>query len=394
MINKDKDRYTIIEYLEQEFSSFDQSPFNEIDALILSQLCYLNLGEVVSSIKEERKWCNLIKLYKAELFEKLIDKTLTRELNLKLLQVICASPRYRYVKLNYFENKYDIKTNEQFCAVTFLLPNNHKIIAYRGTDLSINGWKEDFNMLFTSPVASQISAVKYLEKVAKKTKDIKSSINDITLVGHSKGGNLAVYSNAFCKEKIHQRIKTVYNLDGPDFPNDIVQNLDYISGQDKIIKIVPEGSMVGVLFENNRQPKIIKSHNLGFLQHDAFSWKCDKFEFVSSNKFDDNINYLDKTLNAFIYELEVEERKILVDKIFDLISILNIESLDEFALSAIREREKIAKALKDVDEETSVFMKEILIRFLTLSFKIRFANTPSLVVNSVINKFLEKVKET
>lgn len=385
-----KEKYTIIEYLEQEFEYISNFQFNEIDALILSQLSYLNLGALVSGLKIDRKWIYITDLYKAEFFETLVDKTLTPELNLKLLKAICASPRFRDVKINYFENNFDNKTQEQFCAVTFMLPDHHKIIAYRGTDLSIIGWKEDLNMLFTSPVPSQKSAVKYLEKVAKKTKT--QLVEDITLVGHSKGGNLAVYSNAFCKAKIHKRIKAVYNLDGPDFPNDILKNAEYISEQDKIIKIVPEGSMVGILFENNRPPKIIKSNNLGFLQHDPFSWRCDGFEFVASTKFDENINYLDKTLNAFIYNLDVKERKILVDNIFDIISILNIESLDEFAVSAIRERENIVKALKELDPETSAFMKEVLVRFLTLSFKIRFGDTSHPLINSFISKFSDKLK--
>lgn len=390
-----KQTNTILEYLESEFSTFDKLEFNEIDALILSQLCYLNLGEIVPPIKpalgQSKAWKPISELYKAEYFEKMIDKTLTPELNLQLIRAICASPRFREVSLNYFVNVFDVKSEEQFCAVTYLLPNNMKVIAFRGTDLSVIGWKEDFNMFFISPIPSQKTAVKYLEKVAKKTQSTNLVTDDIIITGHSKGGNLAVYSNAFCKKSIHKRVKSIYNLDGPDFPNDILENTDYISEQNKIIKIVPEGSIIGVMFENKITPKIIKSHNIGFLQHDPFSWKCDTSTFVESTKFIENINYLDKTLNAFIYDLEVNERKIIVDTVFDIINVLNIESLDEFAVSAVKEREQIIKALKNVDEKTSAFIKEILKRFITISFKIRFDNIHINKLNTV-TKFIDKMK--
>lgn len=387
-------KYTILEYLEHEFSTFEELEFNEIDALILSQFCYLNLEEFVPSLKENKEWVLIPDLYKGEYFKKMIAKTLTPDLNLQLIRTICSSPRYREVKLNYFVNNFNVKTEEQFCAVTYLLPDNKKVIAFRGTDLSIIGWKEDFNMMLISPIPSQKTAVKYLEKVAKKTLESKFDTNDIVITGHSKGGNLAVYSNAFCKKTIHKRVQAVYNLDGPDFPNDILENVDYISEQDKIIKIVPEGSIIGVMFENKIQPTIIKSHNLGFMQHDPYSWKCDSNSFVLSTKFNDNINYLDKTVNAFVYELDVNERKIIVDTVFDIISVLNIESLDEFAKSAIKEREQIINALKNVDEDTNLFIKEILKRFITISLRIRFDNNNFNFnkINSTVTKFIDKIK--
>lgn len=383
--NKNKEakdsRFTILEYLSTEFASFEDKPFNEVDALILSQLCYLHFDKIVPEIGVDTEWIAISELYKAELFEQMIVKTLTPALNLKFIYAICASPRFRDIKLNYFLNIYNKTTEEQFSAITCEISSTHQVVAFRGTDLSITGWKEDFNMFFISPVPSQITSVKYLNTIAKRT------TGNITLVGHSKGGNLAMYSNAFCKASVHKRVLAVYNLDGPGFPKDILENNDFIKSQDKIIKIVPEGSIIGLMFYDENAPNIIKSHNLGFLQHDPFSWKCDRTKFVKSTEFSSTIRHLDKTFNTWVYELDVAQRKVMVDTIFMIVTKLEVETLDELALSLIRQREELIKSFRSMDTETSNCMKEIFKRFLQISLQTTLDNKK---VNEVISKILPK----
>lgn len=373
-------KFTIIEYLEKEFATFIEKPFNEIDALILSQLCYLNFEHIVPGIEAYADWINLSSLYKAELFEKMIYKTLTPNSNMAMIRAICASPRYRNIKLNYFLNIYNKTNEEQFSAITYRISKNHVVIAFRGTDLTVTGWKEDFNMFFISPVPSQLTSVKYLNKIASKFAD------DITLVGHSKGGNLAVYSNAFCNNDVHKRILKVYNLDGPGFPKDILENNEFIKQQDKIVKIVPEGSIIGLMFEDENFPNIIKSHNLGFLQHDPFSWKCDGVNFVVSSEFNSNVKYLDKTFNTWVYEMNVDERKTMVDALFTLVSCLEVEGLDELGSSLIKKRDEVFKVLKEMDTETSSCIKEIVKRFLRISLETRFGKKSKTEIDDIIDK--------
>lgn len=375
-------RYTIIEYLGKEFASFEEKPFNEIDALILSQFCYLNFNKIVPEIGEFTDWLELSSLYKAEYFERMIDKTLTPPQNLELLCAICASPRFRGMKLNYFLDIYNKTLEEQFSAITFKISKDNIVVAYRGTDLTITGWKEDFNMFFISPLPSQITAVKYLNTVAGKTE----ATSKITIVGHSKGGNLAVYSNAFCKDEISKRILKVYNLDGPGFPIDILNNCKFIKQQHKIIKIVPEGSLIGHMFEYEVEPVIVKSYNLGFLQHDPFSWKCESDSFVKCLDLGNSINYFDKSFNAWVHEMNIEQRKTMVDTIFTFVDCLNIENLDELAVSLFKQREEVKKVLKGMDNETSDCIKEIVKQFLLISLQTRFGNSNNFLIKSIIDK--------
>lgn len=372
--------YNILDYLEKEFATFEEKPFCEIDALILSQLCYLNFSRIIPGIEQFAEWVTLSTLYKAELFEKMTAKTLYPNSNLELIKVICANPRYRDIKLNYYLDIFNKTLEEQFSATTFMLSENHIVIAYRGTDLTVTGWKEDFNMFFISPVPSQLTSVKYLNTIAGFTKKA-----NITLVGHSKGGNLAVYSNAFCKAAVHKRVLSVYNLDGPGFPKDILENIEFIKQQDKITKIVPEGSIIGLMFEDKNMPTIIKSNNLGFLQHDPFSWKCQNNKFVQSTDFSYNIKHLDKTFNTWVYQLDLSQRKTMVDTLFTIVSTLDVENLDELALSLIKQREEILKVLKDIDDETTACIKAIAKSFFQIALR---TTLDSKRINELLTKLL------
>lgn len=377
---KEKTESTILEYLEQVRDDFFQTPFHEIDALILSQMSYLNLEGIVPNLEDDSPVLPIPSLYKIENFDDMVKDTLAPSLNIKLLRRICASPRFRQVTLHAYANKYDTLTEEQFSAVTFFLPTGKTVVTFRGTDLTITGWKEDFNMLFLSPVPSQNSSVDYLEEIAQKT------TGEILVIGHSKGGNLAVYSSAFCKKEIKPRIIQVYNLDGPDFPKDIVEYENYAEAEKKVIKIVPEGSFIGNIFENRIEPKIIKSYNFSLLQHDPFSWHCDEITFHESGSFSHHIQHLDKTLNTLTYELDVSQRKLLVDTLFEIISSTKLESLSEFSFSILREKESIKKALKEVDPEIANCMKEMLKRLVQISFETRKERIDELKMSHFIEK--------
>ena len=118
-------------------------------------------------------------------------------------------------------NKFNKEEEMQFFAVTVLMPDNTIFLSYRGTDDTLVGWKEDFNMSFKSHIASQLDSVKYINDIAKKYQ------NNIRIGGHSKGGNLAVYAAVFANEDIKPRITNVYNNDGPGFADDITNTKEY-----------------------------------------------------------------------------------------------------------------------------------------------------------------------
>lgn len=353
----------ILDYVAQNFATFQTSPFNEIDALVLSQASYLDFEGLIPKLADHVEGVELWSLYRAEKFKSMTVKTINAHLNVELIKVLCASPRFRGLKLNFYENIYDIQTEEQFSAVTFFLPTQEIAVAFRGTDLTVTGWKEDFNMFLTSPVPSQVSAVAYLEEIHEKTR------GTMILMGHSKGGNLAVYGSRFSSPAVKERISLVYDFDGPGFPPVVLESENFQNDQRKVIKMIPEGSVVGILFETTVEPLIVKSKNLGPLQHDPFSWRCEKNRFVLSEKYSNYTKHLDETVNKWVYELDIEQRKVLIDTIFSLLTAMEMESLENFDKNIMKERDNILKAIREVDEDVAKQIKEMMKGFIRISLE-------------------------
>ena len=240
------------------------SKFNEIDSLILNRFSYFPLDNLmgkdeVLSIKE------LGERFKKEDKNK-ID--ILWEDDAELFPLMAESKRFGEMKTLKYVNQIDEETEKQFSAVTILLPDNTIYISYRGTDNTLIGWKEDFNMTFKSHIESQLSAKEYLENVAKKYLD-----KQIRLGGHSKGGNLALYAAIFADEEIKKRILNVYNNDGPGFNEDIVNLKEYKETIGKVITYIPQDSIFGMLLEHKEKYIIVKSIEKGVMQHDVYSWE-------------------------------------------------------------------------------------------------------------------------
>ncbi len=356
---------TIVEYIESQMKTFEELPFNEVDSLIFSQMSYMNLDRVVSSFEDSLgQWIEILSLYRAEEFDGLVFKTLNPPLNRELLRVICASPRYRTVLMNYHADKYDKESELQFSAVTFKLPTGEILVTYRGTDATFIGWKEDFNMVYKSPVPSQIEAERYLESVASRTD------GDIIVQGHSKGGNLAVYSGVNASESVQERIVTIYDLDGPGFPMNFYENNKHKEVEHKIKKIIPEGSVVGILMESVGKIKIIKSNSVGLRQHEPFTWKIVGKRFMESEEIANSSKRMDRTINTWVENLSIEQRQMLVETLFTIISVSKAEHIQEFASYAIKEKDMIREAIKDMDEETSNAIKEMIMTLVRMSISI------------------------
>ena len=212
----------IFDYLDWRDISLEKVEFNEIDNLILARLSYFPLD---GSVKENDE------ITVKEAYLKMKEQGTTGRIlqaeDIDLFPKLANSERFGNLKLTGFVNKIDPEAEKQFSAVTILFPDNTIYVAYRGTDNTIVGWKEDFNMSFSDLVASQTESVKYLEKIANKYPEKK-----ILVGGHSKGGNLAIYASVFCKPEIQDRIIEVYNNDGPGFSEKVVQSPEY----EKMIK--------------------------------------------------------------------------------------------------------------------------------------------------------------
>ena len=160
-----------------------------------------------------------------------------------LLHRIASHPRFENILLCGFVNELDTEKEKQFAALTFLW-GDQAFVAFRGTDTTFVGWKEDFFLCLSEAVPAQLSAVDYLSRGPQLEG------RRLFLGGHSKGGNLAAYAGVKCAPEYAMRIETIFNFDGPGFPAAFIQSEDYFRMLPRIRTLLPQGSVVGLLLEH------------------------------------------------------------------------------------------------------------------------------------------------
>lgn len=238
----------IFDYMKWRDIELTKVEFNEIDNLILARLSYFPLDGIIMEGEE----VTIKEAY--ERYKKLETTGIILQLeDIDLFPVLANSIRFGKMKLTNYINKIDPVHEKQFSSVTILMPDDTIYVAYRGTDNTIVGWKEDFNMSFSELVPAQTDAVLYLEKIAKKYS------SKIRVGGHSKGGNLAVYAAAFCNQEMQERIINVYNNDGPGFCDKVIKSKEYQNILNKVHTYIPQTSIIGRLLNHEEETSILKS---------------------------------------------------------------------------------------------------------------------------------------
>lgn len=264
------------------------------------------------------------------------------------------SKRFSGMKMNCYINIVEEEWETQFSAITFLLGDGTMYIAYRGTDETIVGWKEDFNMAFQSPVPGQAYAVKYLNMVMGRLP------NRFYLGGHSKGGNLAVYAAMNCPEAEQERIIRIYSMDGPGFRPEVLEKYKYEAVEERIVKILPHSSLVGMLFETTDHYKVVESRTFGLLQHDPFTWLIEGDDFKYVKGLYGSRRFADDTLNEWVRSLDDKQRRIFVDTLYQVVSASKAENLIELTADWKKSMTGIVTAMKEVDGETKKAIKRII----------------------------------
>jgi len=223
----------IISYVMDEDYNFENKKFNAVDSLVLSQLAYLHFDGFVSGLSDTATPVSIRKIVNKENLDALFHDVRDSESNRRLLFALASSSRFRDIQVVFYVDKIDFETEKQFSAVTYMLDDGSAYVAYRGTDSTFVGWKEDFNMAFISPIPSQEEGVAYLNTVANRI-----SCN-LKVGGHSKGGNIAVYSSIKCCRSVQKRITHVFSHDGPGFSDEVFLSHDYLIIKDRINKTLP-----------------------------------------------------------------------------------------------------------------------------------------------------------
>lgn len=357
----------IFSYLDEYGGySFTEKPLGEVDAMIFSYLTYFNFDGKVSGVENLGSAVTLSSLAGIVEQENFISVTWERERSREVYVKIISCRRYRSTRLRFFVNEVDKSEEMQFSAITFELGNGDIFLAFRGTDDALVGWKEDFYMACRTPIASQKRSVTYVNQVAKHY--LRKKCARFYLGGHSKGGNLAVYAAMNCKENIRHRIGRIYNLDGPGFRPDFFQELNYTEIEEKVVKLVPKESFVGMLMEESDRCILIESSEIGILQHIPTSWQITGDSFLRSEGEPER-KMLYAKVNEWILSLDREKIDGFLKSLFEVVE--GTETLTELTADWMKSSVSLFNTYRDMDEEMRGIFWEFCVLLVELVAKDR-----------------------
>ena len=266
-----------------------QRPFDALDSLILTQLVYMPMEGLMD--RGERPTVAQAWAYIREHVDYERLDTFQKK-RYRLFECCAGLKRYRDLPMHDYVNIIDGAMEMQFCACTWDLSGGECYIAFRGTDLTIAGWKEDLNMSFMT-VPSQKEAVAYTERMARRGMALR-------LGGHSKGGNLAVYAGARVAPSVQERILRVYSFDGPGVDEETLGCQGYERISARIESYIPQSSVVGMLLHYHPRYTVVRSTSLGILQHDAMTWQVENGDFVRQDDLDMSGKITDEAIHTWL----------------------------------------------------------------------------------------------
>ena len=356
----------IFDYLDQvAYDSIYDTPFNELDMLMLTELTYLPFDQIVSDQMSPDCTCRLFEA--AEKLPQDLSMLVTKN-RLKLLEKVASSTRFKNIKLMGYVNDIDPDVQKQFAAMIFKIKPETYVLTFRGTDDSIIGWKEDFHMTYMDQVPAQKTAVNYLRKA------MDALPGQFILTGHSKGGNLASYAASQIESEYQERIQIIYSYDAPGLNHSVITSQGYQTISDKIKRYIPQGSIVGMMLETPKQAQIVKSTAIGGLaQHDTFTWQISDQTFVLLDNLNPDSLQVDKTLKNWVDSVSDEELKDFFDLFFGLILDAGISSIND--LTKLENFNKIlavfenANALTDQEREMLTRLAKLLVDMRYQSWK-------------------------
>ncbi len=370
----------IVDYIEWRGDlSFDVNPLNEIDALIFSQLSYINFKDIVPKefVQKKNPALTLAAVGRSFFDNKDFENrknvgSMINPLTIKLLELAAKSVRYGNLVVSGYEDIIDYSSEEQYSSITFSrisLNKNWNFIAYRGTDDSILGWKEDCNMVVEDVVPAQKEALAYLKRAAESLK------GRLYVGGHSKGGNLAIYAATNSSVKLKNRLDGIFNNDGPGFSADFFEKSEFTMIKEKVHTYVPELSIVGMLFNHAPGYSIVKSSEKNMIdQHDPFGWQVIGTGFIELEERSEQSKFAADTVNTLLSELDRDEKKQFIDTVFGLLDKTNARTNTELSSDKLENITKILKAATKLDGKT----KDSVLKTMQAFVKIAWNNKDEL----------------
>ena len=293
--------------------------FNEVDSMVIARFSYLIFNRIQMKSKETiASISSKMQVFPEKYFMYHGDKDLIINLG--------NSERFKNMIVSDYVVDNDKKAEKQFSAITIHLSNTEMYISFFGTAYDIYAWKEDFNMGFMDNVPCQLAGKKYLEKISNKYK-----MKKIRIGGHSKGGNVSIYSAVTTNKKIQNKIIKVYSYDAPGFNSNFVNQYSDSKVLPKIESYIPQDSIIGRILNHKEKTTIVLSTEKGLYQHDIFSWQVLKDTPVKAKGITKNSEKINKTITKWLENTEPEQRKIFIDTIFNLLYSTGSKTIGDFA---------------------------------------------------------------
>lgn len=328
------------------------SKFNELDNIILSRFSYLPFEKI--SIKKNDTIESIAKKFDkvdVEFFNMSDDKRLINEMGKAI--------RFKDLIVSDYYALSDYKKEKQFIAIIVHLENGEMYLSYGGTDNTLLGWKEDFNLSYMINIPSQIEGVKYIKKMAKKYTE------KIHVGGHSKGGNIAVFSAVFCPKTIQKRIIDVTNHDGPGFDKLIIEKEEYKNIIEKVHTYIPQSSIIGRLLEHEEEYIIVKSTQRGIMQHDIYSWQVLGTEFIKEEKITNGSEIINETVRNWLKTTTPEQRENFINIMYDVVTTTKAKTFKEFTSAWAKNIGIILKTYKHIGEKDKKIIGQMIFSFFT-----------------------------
>ncbi|MCD8068257.1 MAG: DUF2974 domain-containing protein, partial [Lachnospiraceae bacterium] len=256
--------------------------------------------------------------------EKMLYATRFEDENRALPEQLLLSGRFKTVRFGLFADFVSEEEKVQFSALSCVLEDGSVKVIYRGTDESLAGWREDMDMAFTYPVPGQEYSSRYLELAAGLLD------GPLDILGHSKGGNLAVYAAMNASGDVQARIGTIYNMDGPGFKKGVCRTELFEKIEPKIRKFIPRSSLVGMILENYGGYRVVDSNTVGLLQHFPSAWAVEGTDFAYLEKVDEPQRIINDSIREWLDCLSEEERREFVDTLFEVLEASGVSDLVEF----------------------------------------------------------------
>ncbi len=332
-----------------------QAPWNLVDSLMMASLSYNPFQDVVSDAqgKTLRACAPLLGL------EEMTGGQYFQQWR-ALLFAMAESERFGGMRLHDYVNEVDEERAIQFSALTAELEDGSVFVAFRGTDSTLIGWREDFNMSFESPVPAQVEAVAYLQRQAEQTQ------RPLRVAGHSKGGNLAAYAAAHLSPELQERILSVCSFDGPGLDEATMNSPGYARIRPALHSVLPQSSVVGLLMHYHTDYLVVRSTAVSILQHDAFTWQVRGTGFEELRQVDTASRIMDETLHAWLQNAGPEQRRCFVDAIFEILNATHAETIAEMGNEKFRSALSMLQATRDMDPETRRMFNHLIGEFLRL----------------------------